>query len=125
LARHAPDWKGALLFLEEIREAPYRIDRMLTQLKQAMPFDQAAGIMLGVFRRSVASNTNGGVDNEPSVTLEQTLDDHFSNLRVPAAYGFSFGHIAQNATLPLGIRARLDTAAQTLTLLEAAVTAQR
>lgn len=118
---YAPDWKGALLFLEEIREAPYRIDRMLTQLKQAMPFDQAAGIMLGVFRRSVATNANGGIDNEPSLTLEQTLDDHFSNLRVPAAYGFSFGHIANNMTIPVGVRARLDTQQQTLTLLEPAV----
>ncbi len=113
---YAPDWRGALLFLEEIREAPYRIDRMLTQLKQSRDFNQAAGVMLGVFRRS--GNTQ---DGEPSLTLEQTLDDHFANLRVPAVYGFSFGHIANQFTIPLGVRARLDTKAETLTLLEAAV----
>jgi muramoyltetrapeptide carboxypeptidase len=114
---YAPDWKGALLFLEEISEAPYRIDRMLTQLSQSRSFNDAAGIALGVFRRSVSN-----ADGEPSLTLEQALDDHFSKLRVPALYGCSFGHIADNLTLPLGIRARLDTNAQTITLLEPAVT---
>ncbi len=113
---YAPDWKGAILFLEEIREAPYRIDRMLTQLSQSRSFNDAAGIALGVFRRSVGNN-----DEEPSLTLNQALQDHFVNLRVPALYGCSFGHIADNLTLPLGIRARLDTNAQTITLLEPAV----
>ncbi|MBC7621996.1 MAG: LD-carboxypeptidase [Aeromicrobium sp.] len=116
---YAPDWRGALLFLEEIREAPYRIDRMLTQLKQAIPFNDAAGVLLGVFRRSV--DAGAAVDSEPRLSLEQALDDHFTGLSVPAAYGFSFGHIANNFTIPLGVRARLDTSAQTLTLLEAAV----
>jgi muramoyltetrapeptide carboxypeptidase len=113
---YAPDWKGAILFLEEIREAPYRIDRMLTQLSQSRSFNDAAGIALGVFRRSVGTN-----DDEPSLSLNQALQDHFANLRVPALYGCSFGHIADNLTLPLGIRARLDTSAQTITLLEPAV----
>jgi muramoyltetrapeptide carboxypeptidase len=116
---YAPDWRGALLFLEEIREAPYRIDRMLTQLKQVMPFEQAAGILLGVFRRSVDSPESS--DAEPRLSLDMAIDDHFRGLRVPAVYGMSFGHISHNLTLPLGVRARLDTAAQTLTLLEPAV----
>lgn len=120
---YAPDWRGALLFLEEIREAPYRIDRMLTQLSQSQSFNAAAGILLGVFRRSVDSQTGGTTpDTEPRLSLETAIDDHFTRLKVPALYGFSFGHIAHNATLPLGIRARLDTQAQTLTLLEPAVT---
>jgi muramoyltetrapeptide carboxypeptidase len=116
---YAPDWRGALLFLEEIREAPYRIDRMLTQLKQSIPFNDAVGVMLGVFRRSV--DAGAPADGEPRLSLEQAIDDHFAGLRVPAAYGFSFGHITNNFTIPLGIRARLDAGAQTLTLLEAAV----
>ncbi len=112
---YAADWQDALLFLEEIREAPYRIDRMLTQLKQSQSFERAAGIMLGVFRRSNAP------DGDPSLSLEQTLDDHFAKLTKPAVYGFSFGHIPQQFTIPVGIRARLDTRAETLTLLETAV----
>ena len=128
---YAPDWRGALLFLEEIREAPYRIDRMLTQLAQAQSLNNAAGVMLGVFRRSVDSlnpanstpaTTATTPDIEPRLSLELVIDDHFAKLRVPAMYGLSFGHIGHNMTLPLGVRARMDTAAQTVTLLEAAVT---
>jgi muramoyltetrapeptide carboxypeptidase len=116
---YAPDWRGALLFLEEIREAPYRIDRMLTQLKQSIPFNDAAGVMLGVFRRSM--DAGAPTDSEPRLSLEQAIDDHFAGLRVPTVYGFSFGHITNNFTIPLGVRARLDAGAQSLTLLEAAV----
>ena len=49
------------------------------------------------------------------------FDDQFGRLPIPAVYGYSFGHIANQFTIPIGIRARLDTASQTLTLLEAAV----
>jgi muramoyltetrapeptide carboxypeptidase len=119
---YAPDWRGAILFLEEIREAPYRIDRMLTQLHQSQSLQSAAGVALGVFRRSVDSGDNTA--GEDRLSLDTAVDDHFANKRVPALYGMSFGHIAHNFTLPLGIRARLDTHRQTLTLLEAAVTAR-
>jgi len=131
---YAPDWRGALLFLEEVREAPYRIDRMLTQLAQSQSFNDAAGVMLGVFRRSVdntnsasttpATTTSMTANTEPRLSLEMAIDDHFAKLRVPAMYGLSFGHIGHNMTLPLGVRARMDTAAQTVTLLEPAVTAR-
>ena len=104
-----------LLFLEEVGEAPYRIDRMLTQLRQAGILGAAAGTMLGVFQRCEAT------DGEPSLTLQEVLREHFGGAPRPAGYGYSFGHIPQQMTLPLGIRARLDTRAQSLTLLEPAV----
>ena len=107
--------KGSLIFLEEVGEAPYRIDRMLTQLRQAGVLTQASGVALGVFQECEAT------DGEPSLTLAQVLDDNLSGLRVPAAYGFSFGHIAHQVTLPVGVRAALDTEARTITLLEPAV----
>ena len=112
---YAASVKGNLLFLEENGEAPYRVDRMLTQLSQSGMLSQASGVVLGVFQKCEA------VDGEPSLTLGQVLEDHLSGLGVPAAYGFSFGHIAHQVTLPVGIRARLDTQARTLTLLEPAV----
>jgi muramoyltetrapeptide carboxypeptidase len=120
---YAPDWRGAILFLEEIREAPYRIDRMLTQLDQSLAFKHAAGVALGVFRRSVDSatpSTTPDPDN-PSLTLDMALDDHFRNKAVPAVYGLSFGHVPNNMTLPVGVRARLDAATGIITLREAAV----
>ncbi len=111
-----------LLFLEEVREAPYRVDRMLTQLQQASAragesrgLAHAAGVMLGVFTRG-----NAPADDK-SLSLNEVLDDHFAASPVPAAYGYSFGHISHQFTLPVGIRARLDTTSRTLTLLEAGV----
>jgi muramoyltetrapeptide carboxypeptidase len=113
---YAPETRGHLLFLEEVSEAPYRIDRMVTQLEQSGISARAAGIVLGVFDKCVPP------DDEPSLTLAETLEDHFGGSRVPAAYGFSFGHIAPQFTLPVGVRARFDADARTVTLLEAAVT---
>jgi muramoyltetrapeptide carboxypeptidase len=112
---HAPFAKGGLLFLEEIGEAPYRIDRMLTQLRQSGLLSQAGGVMLGVFQKCTSP------DDEPSLTLDEVFRDQLGDLGVPAAYGLSFGHIAHQLTLPVGVRARFDTQAGTLTLLEPAV----
>jgi muramoyltetrapeptide carboxypeptidase len=112
---YAARFAGKLLFLEDIGEAPYRIDRMMTQLHLTQNYNSAAALMLGVFLKCEAT------DGEPSLTLAETVDDLLSTLKVPAVQGYSFGHIAQQFTLPMGIMARLDTQQQTLTLLEAAV----
>ncbi len=112
---YAAELSGALLFLEEIGEAPYRVDRMLMQLSQSGGLKNIAGTMLGVFQKSVAT------DGEASLTLAEVLDDHFAQLKTPSVYGFSFGHIAQQFTIPVGVRAHLDTPSATLTLLESAV----
>jgi len=111
----AADFRDRLLFLEDVGEPPYRIDRMLTQLDQSVGFARAAGILLGIFQKSAPP------DRDPSVTLDEVLDDHFARLRVPAVYGWSFGHVPHQMTLPVGVRARIDTASETLTLLEPAV----
>jgi len=104
-----------LLFIEEIREAPYRVDRMLTQLQLARVSTQARGVVMGVFQRCEAT------DGEPSLTLAETLEERMAPIRAPSAYGYSFGHIPHQVTLPIGVRARLDTEARTITLLEPAV----
>ncbi len=110
------DFSGSLLFLEEISEAPYRVDRMLTQLSQSGGLKNVAGAMLGVFQKCSAP------EGEASLTLAEVVDDHFATLAVPSVYGYSFGHIAQQFTIPVGLRARLDTANASLTLLESPVT---
>ncbi|MBL8513643.1 MAG: LD-carboxypeptidase, partial [Betaproteobacteria bacterium] len=112
----AAETAGRILFLEDVREAPYRIDRMLTQLNQADPFSRAAGVMFGVFTRAESR------DNDRTLSLEEVMAHHLAPLKVPAVAGYSVGHIAHQMTLPIGVRARLDTREQTLTLLEAAVT---
>ena len=119
---YAAEIENHLIFLEDVREPPYRIDRMLTQLQQSVGYrgerdglKHAAGVILGVFSRSRA------IDGDASLTVNEVLDDHFSAMPIPAVAGYSFGHIAHQFTIPVGVRARLDTASQTLTLLEAAV----
>ncbi|QBE63911.1 LD-carboxypeptidase [Pseudoduganella lutea] len=112
---YAADIRDALLFLEEVNEEPYRVDRMMMQLNLNQPLRTAAGIMLGIFEGC------GPADDGPSLTLDETTDQHLRPLAIPAVTGWSFGHIRHQFTLPMGIRARLDTQRQTLTLLEPAV----
>lgn len=112
---YAAGYRKALLFLEEVNEAPYRIDRWLTQLDLAQGLRHAAGVMVGICDNCVPQ------DDEPSLTLAETLDLHLKPLLVPAVSGYSFGHIRNQFTLPIGITARLDTLRQTVTLLEPAV----
>ncbi|WP_338768505.1 LD-carboxypeptidase [Massilia sp. METH4] len=112
---YAADIRDTLLFLEEVNEEPYRVDRMMMQLDLNQPFRTAAGIMLGIFEGC------GPAGDGPSLTLDETTDQHLRPLAIPAVTGWSFGHIRHQFTLPMGIRARMDTGRQTLTLLERAV----
>ena len=105
--------KNRILFLEDIGEKPYRIDRMLTQLRQSCDLNKAAAIVLGIF-----ADCEGG---ENSLSLMETLEDRLGDLKIPVIYGMSFGHIDNQMTLPVGIKAALNTENQTITLLENAV----
>jgi muramoyltetrapeptide carboxypeptidase len=105
----------SLLFLEEIGEEPYRVDRLLTQLQQSDSL-RAAALVGGVFVRCEPSA------GSPPMPLADVIDARFGDAGVPAVYGWSFGHVRDQLTLPLGVRATIDTAAETLTLLEPAVT---
>ena len=112
---YLPDARNSLLFFEEISEAPYRIDRMLTQLEQSGMLSKARAVMLGVFVKCEPKA------DEESLVLSQALTDHFPARPIPSAYGLSFGHIASQWVLPIGVRAKFDADARTLTLLEPAV----
>ena len=113
---YAADFNGSLLFIEEVNEEPYRIDRWLTQLDLAVGLDKAAGVMIGI------CDNCGPQGDGSSLTLDETLDVHLRPLRVPAVTGYSFGHIRNQFTMPVGVMARLDTEARTVTLLEPGVT---
>lgn len=101
--------RGALLFLEEVGEPAYRVDRMLTQLHLAGVLREIAGVVVGDMHTGAEGDMNA------------VLQDRLGQLGVPVATGFPFGHIDNNWTLPLGVRARLDADAGTLELLEPAV----
>lgn len=106
---------GAVLFLEEVNEKIYAVDRMLHQLKNAGVFSRCAAIMLGAF-------TNCRQDRpETGFTLTQMLTDVLGNLQIPVLSGLQCGHIAQKVTLPFGVQCRVDADACVLEILEGAV----
>ncbi len=113
---YLPDFTGALLFIEDVEEAEYRIDRMLTQLALGGVLDRVAGIVFGQCTRCTASGPSYG-----GYTLSQVLDHHLTPLGVPAFTGLLIGHIADQFSLPIGTRAEVDADAGTIRLLEAAV----
>jgi muramoyltetrapeptide carboxypeptidase len=104
--------RDRILFLEDINEAPYRIDRMLAQLKLAGKLDDLQGVVLGHWRNCVAD------EPEDSLTLEQIFDHYFKDRGYPVIAGFPVGHVRENVTLPEGAMAELDGAACRLTVLE-------
>jgi muramoyltetrapeptide carboxypeptidase len=106
------DATDKLLFMEDIDERPYSLDRMFTQLRQSANLDKAKGLVLGVFE-----GCNPKKDEE-SLSLKETISDRLGDLNIPAVYGLSFGHVPNNFTLPIGILAELDTEKRTLTYLE-------
>jgi muramoyltetrapeptide carboxypeptidase len=113
------DYSGKIIFIEEIGEEPYRIDRMLTQMIQSEKFKNAAGIMLGIFRKCEVKEEDASFSK--SFNLMEVLKDRLSNLKIPVVYGMSFGHVKDKFTIPFGVLAELDADKQTFTLLEKAV----
>ncbi|MDW7673669.1 MAG: LD-carboxypeptidase [Bacillota bacterium] len=111
--------KGKLLFLEEVGEEPYRIDRMLTQLELAGKFDDVAGVIFG---ESVECTPK---QFQPSFSctfsLEEVLIDRFKALGIPVLYNLACGHGQEKLTLPIGIDATLDADAGVLLIREGAV----
>jgi len=112
------DLTGKILFIEEVREEPYRIDRMLTHMIMATNISKCAAIAIGVFSRCNVKGDESGITN--SFTLQEVLRDKLSPLNIPVAYGLSFGHIINKMILPFGIKAELNANEKTLRLLEPA-----
>lgn len=110
-----PDFEGAILFLEDVGEEIYRIDRMLTQLKLNGIIDQINGLVFG-------KCTDCKPGSGKSLTLNQLFSDHIVPLDIPAFQGSMIGHIDDMFTLPIGIPATIDADKGTIELLEAAVT---
>ncbi len=104
---------GKLLFIEDVGEAPYRVDRMLTTLRLAGKFDHVAGIILGQFS---ARKEEAKWDDDESI--DDVLKGFFADLHVPVVNRFPLGHVRFNTTLPEGAMAELDADAQTLRVLE-------
>ena len=114
---YLPDWDGCILFLEDVEEAPYRIDRMLTQLRLAGILGKAQAVIWGQCTDCKPGEGYG------SLTVGEVLRDHLLPLGVPAWQGAMIGHVEKQFTLPLGVEVEADAAAGTLRMLEPAVVA--
>jgi muramoyltetrapeptide carboxypeptidase len=100
---YSPDYSGAILFLEDVGEKPYKIDRYFAHLKQAGVFDQIDGLILGDF-----------VDCDPeekevSFQLDEILNDYFSGMPFPVLKNFPYGHGDLKFSMPVGVKTILDT----------------
>ncbi|MCC6442502.1 MAG: LD-carboxypeptidase [Armatimonadetes bacterium] len=106
---------GHILFLEDLHEEPWRVDRMLTQLKLAGKLEEAAGFLLGHFPHPSPESP------EPFLGLDDIYTDILAPFGKPALCAYPIGHVDHPLTLPVGCRARLDADDCALTILESAV----
>lgn len=97
-----PELDGVILAIEDVTEAPYRIDRMLTQWRMSGALAKIAGIAVGSFTNCEAP------PNIPSFTVEEVLRDRLGDLGIPVVSSLPFGHQAPNAALPVGVMVTLD-----------------
>jgi len=115
----APSFKDKILFFEDVSEKPYRLDRLLTQLLNAGVFSQVAGVAVGV--NSECEDESENPSGEYRQSGADVVKERLSPLRVPVVTGLPFGHVDLNATIPVGVRARLDAKRGDLIITESAV----
>lgn len=113
------DTKERILFIEEVGEEPYDLDRMLTQLYNAGKFDNCKGVVFD--RMTKVKTANHLPAYSSSLSVEDVITDRFKEYDYPVCLGLSLGHIKDKPTLPLGINAELDCDKGRLSLLESAV----
>jgi muramoyltetrapeptide carboxypeptidase len=113
---YLPDWDNAILFTEDVHEEPYRIDRMLTQLKLAGVLNRIKGFVFGS-----CSECDPGEGSYGALTIEEIFTDHIKPLGIPAWQGAMIGHQQPQWTLPEGVEVEIDATAGTIQLMEAAV----
>ncbi len=104
------DTKGKLLFIEDVDEEPYRIDRMLNQLNMAGKLSDAAGILLCDFHNCIPKKRG------ESLTLKEVFQDYIAAAGKPALSGFNIGHCSPNIAVPVGVQAVLDADKKQLTI---------
>ena len=98
---YLPDMRGAILFLEDVGEAPYRIDGLLARLRLAGVLGQLGGLVYGAFTSAEPPT------DRPSFSVEEVLDQYAAHVNGPVASGLVYGHFARKITVPVGVQARL------------------
>ncbi|MCH7400895.1 LD-carboxypeptidase [Belliella kenyensis] len=109
---YLPDFADAILFLEDIGEDPYKIDRMMSTLKLNGTLDKIRGFVFGQCTDCTPSSGYG------SLTLDDILDDYILPLKIPAYKGAMIGHIPKQFIIPIGAKVKLDADKGTITMIE-------
>jgi muramoyltetrapeptide carboxypeptidase len=108
---YAGPFDDAILFIEDVTEAPYRVDRLMMQLSLSGSFDRVAGVIVGQFTDC----------DDATTRATDVIRESLAPLHIPVLANAPIGHVPNNWTVPVGIRARLDADAGSITLLESAV----
>ena len=117
-----PSFRNRILLVEDLDELPYRFDRMLTQLLNAGLLQQLSGIAIGI--NANCMDPKAAQTSDYRQTLEDVFRERLLPLKIPVVMGLPFGHVAHNATLPIGGMATLDGKRGDLVIDEAAVRAR-
>ncbi|PID22269.1 LD-carboxypeptidase [Sporosarcina sp. P3] len=100
-----------LLVIEDVGEEPYKVDRLLNQLRLAGKLREAAGIVIGDFAKAAPTKPYA------SLTMDEVFEQYFGKLHQPVVKGFRIGHCEPNIAIPFGVKGRLDANSKTLTIL--------
>jgi muramoyltetrapeptide carboxypeptidase len=111
-----PDFRDHIFFFEEVGEEPYRIDRMLTQLRLAGILRSVKALLVGSLIDCVPADRA-----KPSLSVDEVLDELTSDLRIPILSGLAYGHLPRKLTMPVGLTARVNSRLGTLEFLEGCV----
>ncbi len=112
---YQPSFRNSLLFVEEIEEQPYRLDRMMMQIRNARLYKDINGMLLGQFTGCEADTS------KPSLTTSEVFQDVTSSFEKPVLANLPFGHVSKKVTLPFGLLARMDASKNSLEFLEPSV----
>ncbi|MBN2010312.1 LD-carboxypeptidase [candidate division KSB1 bacterium] len=113
---YVPDFTGTILVLEDINEEPYRLDRYFSSLKASGILDKLAALVLGQFIDCESHDAD-----KPSLTVHNVLKDYLAELSIPVLSGLAYGHGAVKMTMPIGIRAEIDTRRRLFSIVESTV----
>ena len=105
---YCPDFTGSILFLEDVGEKPYKIDRYLAHLKQSGVFDKISALILGDFLDC------DDEEEENSFSIQSIIEEYFIDAPYPVLNNFPYGHSDIKVSMPIGAKAVLDTQKQSL-----------
>ncbi len=112
----SPGYKESILVLEDVDEAPHRIDRMLTQLEQAKILSKISGLVFGKFIDCVPTDPS-----KPHLSVDQILRNTAERVKCPVAANLQYGHLSKKLTIPIGVKSRIDSQKGVIEILESAV----